>query len=82
MPVLEHWNGQCIGHRPHVLAAQGISLRTRLFEHRVQRRRCARRAGARTQPMIRVECIWLALGASDLRGGIDKRLGKKDFQTP
>ena len=26
--------------------------------------------------MIRVECIWLALGASDLRGGIDKLLAQ------
>lgn len=25
--------------------------------------------------MIRVDCIWLALGASDLRGGIDRLLG-------
>ena len=24
--------------------------------------------------MIRIDCIWLALGASDLRGGIDKLL--------
>ncbi|OIQ76307.1 IS66 Orf2 like protein [mine drainage metagenome] len=26
-------------------------------------------------PMIRVEAIWLAVGASDLRGGIDRLLG-------
>ena len=26
--------------------------------------------------MIRVDCIWLALGASDLRGGIDKLLAQ------
>ena len=26
--------------------------------------------------MIRVQTIWLALGASDLRGGIDKLLGQ------
>ena len=26
--------------------------------------------------MIRIECIWLALGASDLRGGIDKLLAQ------
>ena len=26
--------------------------------------------------MIRIEAIWLALGASDLRGGIDKLLGQ------
>jgi transposase len=25
--------------------------------------------------MIRIDCIWLALGACDLRGGIDKLLG-------
>ena len=26
--------------------------------------------------MIRIDCIWLALGASDLRGGIDKLLAR------
>ena len=26
--------------------------------------------------MIRIDCIWLALGASDLRGGIDKLLAQ------
>ena len=26
--------------------------------------------------MIRIDCIWLALGASDLRGGIDKLLSQ------
>ena len=26
--------------------------------------------------MIRIDCIWLALGASDLRGGIDKPLAQ------
>ena len=54
---------------------------------RAERRRCAariglatgphrrtRRAAARTQPMIRIHVIWRALGASDLRGRIDKRL--------
>ena len=36
----------------------------------------ARRAAARTQPMIRNETCWLALGASDRRGGIDKLLAR------
>ena len=31
---------------------------------------------ARVHPMIRVESIWLALGVSDLRGGIDVLLAQ------